>query len=486
MARKKQRENYGTGSISPVMLAKLDKDGNPVLDPSTGKPQKVQQRDKQGRLVWRICVTLGTEEYTDSQGRARKRQLKAPQKVFHGTLEEARATCRQLAEQYEHVSKDSAKLTFSAAAKAWEDSMRNANRVTRSTLANYVYAAGIMEEQIGAMPLLEVREHDIDKAIAGIRASGRGNTTVCKVFAATKRIFNFALQREWIVRNPLTLMDSPKAARIQTRLSLSAEEAARLRAVLDAEEHVVMREFAEKENRMCDWASQRANGGDKLWGRGQVRGISRLSCVAALRIILATGMRRGEALALAWECIDLDGGSIQVIRSLSKDMELKEPKSRAGVRTIAIDSDTVAHLRAWKETQRQALLRVRTVNADGSTSAVKQDGNTPVCCNDAGGLMDYYNLSRWWRAFREAHGFCGLKIHELRHTAATLLLGNGVDVKTVQTRLGHATSAITLDFYAHAIPANDKAAADLIGGILGSPARASAEVIALPTIAKTA
>ena len=74
----------------------------------------------------------------------------------------------------------------------------------------------------------------------------------------------------------------------------------------------------------------------------------------------------------------------------------------------------------------------------------------------------------------------------MRHTAATLLLGNGVDVKTVQTRLGHSTSAITLDFYAHAIPANDRAAADLMGGILGAPARTSAEVIALPGISKPA
>ena len=70
------------------------------------------------------------------------------------------------------------------------------------------------------------------------------------------------------------------------------------------------------------------------------------------------------------------------------------------------------------------------------------------------------------RAYREEHGFDGLKFHELRHTQATQLLANGVDVKTVQTRLGHASASITLGWYAHAIPEKDHEAADLLGAIL--------------------
>ena len=60
-------------------------------------------------------------------------------------------------------------------------------------------------------------------------------------------------------------------------------------------------------------------------------------------------------------------------------------------------------------------------------------------------------------------------MHELRHTTATLMLGNGIDVKTVQTGLGHSRASVTLDQYAHAIPANDKAAADLMGSIINRP-----------------
>ena len=58
--------------------------------------------------------------------------------------------------------------------------------------------------------------------------------------------------------------------------------------------------------------------------------------------------------------------------------------------------------------------------------------------------------------------------HELRHTQATLLLANGVDVKTVQTRLGHTSASITLDWYAHAIPEKDHEAVDLLGSLLAA------------------
>lgn len=61
----------------------------------------------------------------------------------------------------------------------------------------------------------------------------------------------------------------------------------------------------------------------------------------------------------------------------------------------------------------------------------------------------------------------GLKLHDLRHTQATLLISNGADIKTVQNRLGHSMAAPTMDIYAHAIEQNDRKAADEIGELLG-------------------
>lgn len=69
--------------------------------------------------------------------------------------------------------------------------------------------------------------------------------------------------------------------------------------------------------------------------------------------------------------------------------------------------------------------------------------------------------------FRKDNDFASLKFHELRHTQATQLLANGVDVKTVQTRLGHANASITLNWYAHSVPENDRRAAQIIGDLFG-------------------
>ena len=188
-----------------------------------------------------------------------------------------------------------------------------------------------------------------------------------------------------------------------------------------------------------------------------VRGIHQLGCIMAVRIGLATGQRRGEVFALTWADVDLEAATIRVGHNVTNKDVVKTPKTDAGIRTIAIDPLTVERLAAWKAFQADQLAKI----------CVRQTEDTPVCCSDTGGRYRVDNFTHWWSTWRRENGFDGLKFHELRHTQATLLLANGVDVKTVQTRLGHANASITLDWYAHAIPGNDHAAADMLGGLLG-------------------
>lgn len=159
-------------------------------------------------------------------------------------------------------------------------------------------------------------------------------------------------------------------------------------------------------------------------------------------LTLPSGIRRGEVFAVTWENVDLDRRTIRVCQSITYQRKVKAPKTQAGIRALAM----------WKARQATELARI----------GVKQTERTPVCCSDTGSWYRIDNFERWWGVWHKEHGFEGLKFHELRHTQATQLLANGVDVKTVQTRLGHANASITLGWYAHAIPEKDHEAADLL------------------------
>lgn len=456
MARAKQREVYGNGSVSPEK-----RNGEVVRD------------------AWRVCVSLGTETYIDANGDERKRRRKV-QKTVHGTLAEARKVCKQMVEQYEHVDLESAKDDFSTVASAWLEMARTANLCSKDQMRKYERHFEYMAKHLDGKPIIEVKKTDIEKALAAVKKEHRlSNTTMHKVFQQTSRLFEYAVDSDICLRNPCRAIVAPKVDKVKSRRSLTAEEAARLRSCLDRDEKAAYRDFEAKEQRQVEWG--------RTFTRSSLRGLSHISGIIAVRLLLATGCRRGEILGLTWSAVDFTSSQIFIRQSLNNQCEIKETKTSAGVRALYVDAETMAHLQMWKAFQAKALHLVMIEDAEGKRHPVEQTDKTPVCCSDVGGWLDPTNVNRWWggnkskgiEGYRDAIGFPDLKLHELRHTSATLLLGNGVDVKTVQHRLGHASSSLTLDQYAHAIPANDRTAADLMGAIYNAPAEPSARIVEL-------
>lgn len=302
-----------------------------------------------------------------------------------------------------------------------------------------------LEECFGATPLASIDARTVEAAYAAIRDKyGLGGTSMHRIHAVLKNVFKKAVDYDLILRNPCDRVDAPKRSDPERR-SLSIEEATRLLGCLDKAEAEAYREMDEKEARQAE----RGN----LFGRTEVRGIGSISNLVAVRLATETGMRRGEVYGLTWGSVALNQRCAKVSQSLTVERRIKEPKTKAGVRTVGFSDDAARHLKLWKKRQAVELRKL----------GIKQDDTTPVCCSDAGKWYDLPNFERWWRQFRERYGFDGLKFHELRHTQATQLLASGIDVKTVQERLGHSNASITLNWYAHAVPENDRKAADLIG-----------------------
>lgn len=182
-----------------------------------------------------------------------------------------------------------------------------------------------------------------------------------------------------------------------------------------------------------------------------------------LTLALSTGMRRGEMIALTWGDLNLDGAELTVTRNCIRDITgawiLGEPKTRAGFRSIPLADDMVALLRTHRS-EEEKWFGPRTAEH-------------PVFTRSSGERLDPSNLSRLFHRLAREAGVPRIRFHDLRHTAASLLIRQGVPAKVVSDRLGHADVAFTLSVYTHLYDDQRRAAAIPLSQLLSkTPAEA--------------
>lgn len=188
-----------------------------------------------------------------------------------------------------------------------------------------------------------------------------------------------------------------------------------------------------------------------------------------VRVVAATGMRRGEACGLRWSDVDLDVGKLTVQRShiAIRGSVGDQPTKTRSVRTVTLDAGTTAALTAaWRAARRLA----RFAGVDDDT---RRKGY--VFSFDADGAQAWRGdmVSARWIRTRRAAGVEGVRLHDLRHWQATQLLDAGVPVPTVAARLGHADGTTTMRIYAHRTERGDEQAAEVVGAVLPFPAASS-------------
>ena len=181
-------------------------------------------------------------------------------------------------------------------------------------------------------------------------------------------------------------------------------------------------------------------------------------------LILITGMRRGEPVGLRWEDVDLDDACLSVeqqITDVNGRSMVSTPKSKRGARVIPIDDVTVAILRRQREMQDAERTAWGAVWNDAALVFTREDGRP---------LRPEY-ATRHFRALAERAGLPVIRLHDLRHTNASMALDAGVALKVVSERLGHSQIAITADLYTHVSRRVGNAAAEKIAGVLRPPNR---------------
>ena len=182
---------------------------------------------------------------------------------------------------------------------------------------------------------------------------------------------------------------------------------------------------------------------------------------APFTFLAFTGCRRGEALGLTWNDVNLDDGQVSIRRTITvvagnihRSASTKNGKGRS----IRLQPELVAVLRTWRKRQLVERVALGAGYADEDLVFCQVDGR-PYHPN---------HFSREFDRRSKRHGMKVIRLHDLRHTYATLALSAGVPAKVVADRLGHGSVMITLDLYSHVVPAVEAEHADHVGSLISN------------------
>ena len=194
-----------------------------------------------------------------------------------------------------------------------------------------------------------------------------------------------------------------------------------------------------------------------------------LSAVAGHRleglitVAVGLGLRQGEALGLRWEHVDLDTGVLSVRQTLERsgrNPRFGEPKTTRSRRTITMPRIVADALRRHRTGQLEERLAAGGRWRDSGL----------VFTTTIGTPLDKSTVHKAFKRILSAAGLPDIRYHDLRHTAATLLLAQGVDPRTIMETLGHSQISLTLNTYAHVMPALQRQAASKMDEILSAGA----------------
>ena len=283
-------------------------------------------------------------------------------------------------------------------------------KVAPRTLSGYASMLRLhVDPVLGRLRLDRIRADHVEAVLGRCSTAGLSGTSSLHVYRCMSHALKVAAQRGHLTVNPCSLVDAP-AATTGEAVPLTTAEARNVLAT--------------------------ACGG---------RNAARWS------VALALGLRQSEALGLRWSDVDFDAGTLRVSRQLARGThELIEPKSSSGRRVVSLPGTLLAELRG----QRMAYVAERL-----AAGSVWQERDFVFPRPDGLPTSHRADRSAWARLLEDA-GVPHRPLHAARHTAATLLLLQGVDVRVVQGVLGHASSTLTRDTYQHLVPELAAAAAD--------------------------
>lgn len=200
-----------------------------------------------------------------------------------------------------------------------------------------------------------------------------------------------------------------------------------------------------------------------IWTPSQIRSVVEVAkdhrLFAFFYLVFTTGLRHGELAGLTWEDVEADAIIVRrAVSTRSGHVVESEPKSASGRRVVPIDTTTREVLAAHAARQRSELTEL---------GLAEDQVPARVFTNRLGATLDASNVTKIWHAIQDRAGVPRARLHDVRHMHLSLLVANGVDIRTVADRAGHSDTVLTMRLYAHALEAQRKRAAIPLEDLLG-------------------
>ena len=356
--------------------------------------------EERGENLFIVRVFLGR----DGKG---KKIRKA--KTVHGSYKDAKKALTALLSQVDNGSLAVTNMTVNAYLDQWLETVKpNLRKKTGSDYATCLKR--YIREPLGGKKLSKLTTMDIQNVYNAMLAKGLSKATLTYTHVVFKKSIRQAVRWKMISYNPCEDVEVPKAVHVPKFYAMNEEEITKFRGVA----------------KLSKWYT-------------------------LFELMLGTGLRPSEALGLTWRDVDLAKGIIKVTQQLTfhkkGEWEFEEPKTLRSKRNISLPISITYMLTSYKQAQ-DALGLPNPYNLVFHTVDGEPCGENAISQNTFKPLIIKANLPK------------EIRLYDLRHTHATLLLLGGIHPKVVQERLGHSSIKITLDTYSHVLPNMQAEAAD--------------------------
>jgi len=358
-----------------------------------------------------IVLNLGVDPAT---GKRKQQWI-----TVKGTKKEAEKRLAELLHQLDNGTfMKPGKTTLADYLKQWLKDYCWANLAPRTAEGYEHIVRHHLIPSLGQIHLTQLKPEHLQHVYSEKLAAGLSHRTIRYIHTTLHKSLQNAVKLGMIVRNPADAVEPPKVQRHE------------MHTMNESDIHIFL-EFAKS-----------------------------TPYYALFYLALFTGMRRSELLALRWSDVDLILCQLSVARALHQLQDgsriFTQPKTAKGRRLISLSPSTTIILEEHREQQekmRQALGLTLT------------EDNLAFCHVDGKPLLPN-TVSHAWTKLTNRAGLKGIRLHDARHTHASLMLKQGIHPKIVQERLGHASIQITLDTYSHIAPGLQQAAANRFDDIV--------------------